>query len=77
MGVSENKGTPKLMVYNGTSYEKLMIWGYTYFWKHPYIYIYKSFDYEYDMNVCFDLRVAWMDYSCSPWCLFHWGNGPK
>ena len=38
-GVSKNKGTPKWMVYNGTPYIpllKFMIWGYPYFWKHPY-----------------------------------------
>ena len=36
MGVSENRGTPKWMVYNGKPYETGMIWGYHYFSKHPY-----------------------------------------
>ena len=36
MGVSRNSGTPKWMVYNGKSLLKWMIWGYPYFWKHPY-----------------------------------------
>ena len=36
MGVSQNRGTPKRMVYNGNLI-KLMIWGYQYFWKHPYL----------------------------------------
>ena len=31
MGVSQNRGTPKWMVW--------MIWGYHYFWKHPYVHI--------------------------------------
>ena len=35
MGASKNRGTPKWMVYNGTL-SKWMIWGYPYFWKHPY-----------------------------------------
>ena len=38
MGVSKNNGTPKWMVYNKTLL-KFMIWGYQYFWKHPYIHI--------------------------------------
>ena len=40
MDVSKNSGTPKWMVYNGKLYQtilKWMIWGYHYFWKHPYI----------------------------------------
>ena len=42
MGVSKNRGTrvytPKWMVYNGKpkTLLKWMIWGYPYFWKHPY-----------------------------------------
>ena len=36
MGVSKNRGIPKWMVYNGKTLLKLMIWGYHYFWKHPY-----------------------------------------
>ena len=37
MGVSENKGTPKWMVYSGKPFLKWMIWGKThYFRKHPY-----------------------------------------
>ena len=39
MGVSKNRGTPKWMAYNGKPLLKWMIWGYHYFWKHPYIYI--------------------------------------
>ena len=35
-GVSKNKGTPKWMVYNGKPLLKWMIWGYPYFWTHPY-----------------------------------------
>ncbi len=30
-------GTPKWMVYNGKPYQDGMIWGYHYFWKHPYV----------------------------------------
>ena len=37
MVVSKNRGTPKWMVYNGKPLLKWMIWGYHYFWKHPYI----------------------------------------
>ena len=37
MDVSKNSGTPKWMVYNGNPYQNGMIWGYPYFWKHPYI----------------------------------------
>ena len=37
MGVSKNKSTPKWMVYNGKPLLKWMIWGYPYFWTHPYI----------------------------------------
>ena len=36
LGVSKNKGTPKWMVYNGTLL-RWMIWGYHYFWKHPFV----------------------------------------
>ena len=36
MGVSKNRGTPKWMVYRKILL-KWMIWGYPYFWKHPYI----------------------------------------
>ncbi len=36
MAVSKNRGTPKWMVYNGKALLKWMIWGYHYFWKHPY-----------------------------------------
>ena len=39
MGVSKNRGSPKWMVYKEKPVFKLMIWGYPYFWKHPYIYI--------------------------------------
>ncbi len=40
MDVSKNSGTPKWMVYNGNqSLLKWMIWGYHYFWKHPYTYL--------------------------------------
>ena len=34
MGVSNNRGTPKWMVYNGKTLLKWMIWGYHYFRKH-------------------------------------------
>ena len=38
MGVSKNRGgPPKWMVYKGKALSELMIWGYPYFWKHPYI----------------------------------------
>ena len=37
MGVSENRGIPKWMVYNGKPLLRWMIWGEThYFWKHLY-----------------------------------------
>ena len=36
MVASENGGTPKWMIYNGKPLFKWMIWGYHYFWKHPY-----------------------------------------
>ena len=37
MGVSKNKGTPKWMVkIMENPMNKWMIWGYPYFWKHPY-----------------------------------------
>ena len=37
MGVSKNRGTPKWMVYfMENPMNKWMIWGYHYFWKHPY-----------------------------------------
>ena len=36
MDVSENRGTPKWMVYNGKTPLKWMIWGYPYFWKYPH-----------------------------------------
>jgi len=36
MGVSINGGIPKWMVYNAKPSKKWMIWGYHYFWKHPY-----------------------------------------
>ena len=36
MGVSENRGTPKWMVKIMETLLKWMIWGYHYFWKHPY-----------------------------------------
>ena len=39
MGVSKNRGTPKWMVYDGKTLLKWMIWGYPYFWKHPYGYM--------------------------------------
>ena len=35
MGVSEDSGTPKWMVYSRKPLLKWMIWGYYYFWKHP------------------------------------------
>ena len=36
MGVSKNRGTPKWMVkIMENLYQKWMIWGYPYFWKHP------------------------------------------
>ena len=35
MGVSNNGGTPKWMVYNGQSLLKWMIWGYHHLRKHP------------------------------------------
>ena len=40
MDVSKNRGTPKWMVYiiiESPIKVKWMIWGYPYFWKHPYI----------------------------------------
>ena len=40
MGVSKYRGTAKWMVYNGKPYQNGMIWGYHYFWTHPFIYIY-------------------------------------
>ena len=36
LGVSKHRGTPKWMVYDGKPYSKWMIWGYHYFWKHPF-----------------------------------------
>ena len=36
LGVSKYRGIPKWMVYNGKLLLKWMIWGYPYFWKHPY-----------------------------------------
>jgi len=35
MDVSKNSGTPKWMVYNGTPYQKGMIWVYPYFLETP------------------------------------------
>ena len=35
MGVSKNRGMPNWMVYNENPIE-MDIWGYHYFWKHPY-----------------------------------------
>ena len=35
VGVSKNSGTPKWMVYNGTPYQKGMIWVYPYFLETP------------------------------------------
>ena len=32
----KNRGTPKWIVYNFKTFLKWMIWGYPYFWKHPY-----------------------------------------
>ncbi len=44
MDVSKNRGTPKWMVCNGKPYLlKWMIWGYPYFWKHPYIPFFKKY----------------------------------
>ena len=37
LGVSKNRGTPTWMVYNGKPYSNGMIWGYPYFWKHPFL----------------------------------------
>ena len=37
MDVSENRGTPKWMVYNGKPYWNGWFWGYHYFRKHPHI----------------------------------------
>ena len=34
--LSKNNGTPKWMVYNFKTLLTWMIWGYHYFWKHPY-----------------------------------------
>ena len=41
MGVSKNRGnTPKMDgLFHGNPMNKWMIWGYHYFWKHPYILI--------------------------------------
>ena len=41
MGVSKNRGkTPKMDGwFHGEPYEKWRIWGYHYFWKHPYSYV--------------------------------------
>ena len=39
MDVSKNRGTPKWMVkIMENPINKWMIWGYPYFWKHPYMY---------------------------------------
>ena len=46
MDVSENSGTQKWMVYNGKTLLKWMIWGYHYFWKHPYIWRCCHFDHS-------------------------------
>ena len=36
MDVSENDGTPKSSIFNRVFHYKPSIWGYPYFWKHPY-----------------------------------------
>ena len=36
MDVSKNRGTPKMDGLQWKTLLKLMIWGYRYFWKHPY-----------------------------------------
>ena len=41
IGVSQNRGTLKWMVKIMENLLKWMIWGYPYFWKHPYHYRYK------------------------------------
>ena len=43
LDVSENRGTPKWMVYNGKPLLKWMIWGHHYFRKHPFVcFVYKT-----------------------------------
>ena len=37
MGVSKKRGSPKWKVYTNRFKSKWMIWGYHYFWKHPYL----------------------------------------
>ena len=37
MGVSKNRGTPKSSILIGISIINHPVWGYHYFWKHPYI----------------------------------------
>ena len=47
MGVSKNRGTPKMDGLEWkTLLKKWMIWGYPYFWKHPYIKSYVKFEYH-------------------------------
>ena len=36
MSVSENRGIPKMDGLQWKTLSKWMIWGYHYFWKHPY-----------------------------------------
>ena len=43
MDVSKNRGTTKLMVYNGQPYQNGWFGGYHYFSKHPYICKYQGF----------------------------------
>ena len=51
MGVSKNRATPKWMVkIMENPMNKWMIWGYHYFWKHPYVYIY-TYIYIYILRV--------------------------
>ena len=49
MDVSKNRGAPKWMLYNGKPYSNGFFFGYHYFWKHPYtyIYIYMIYDHYY------------------------------
>ena len=79
--VSKNHGTPKWMVYNKPRL-KFMIWGYQYFWKHPYIHILILFCVKKNRPVLLfpgaskgALTIAARDRHGSGWC-FHMAVPP-
>ena len=60
MGVEPKIGVkpPKWMVYNGKPLLKWMIWGYHYFWKHPYTYNSPDQEYSPPRPVFFSFDLA-------------------